>query len=115
MAETNESVSEDSLEIKSIMSTFAAAYFKGDTDTIQQYLVDSYEWDMDVYSDPDHADEVEINELKGIADDLAGDVGNECVASLEFRNPEEDSYTYLTVEFVKEESGWKIRFYGVEK
>ena len=115
MTEANESVSEDSLEIKSIMSIFTTAYFEGDTDTIQRYLVDAYEWDMDVYSDSDHADEVQINELKGIADDLAGNVGDECVASLEFRNPGEDSYTYLTVEFVKEESGWKIRFYGVEK
>ncbi|MCH5255267.1 MAG: hypothetical protein J1F41_10115 [Lachnospiraceae bacterium] len=113
--ETNEPVSADSLEIKSIMNTFAAAYFEGDTDTIQQYLVDAYEWDVDVYDAPDSADEVQINALKGIADDLAGNVGDECVASLEFLNPGEDSYTYLTVEFVKEESGWKIRYYGLEK
>lgn len=68
-----------------------------------------------MYNDPDHADEVQINELKGVADDLTGNVGDECVASLEFRDPGENSYTYLTVEFVKEESGWKIRYYGVEK
>ena len=115
MTETNESVSEDNQEIKNIMNIFAAAYFEGDTATIQQYLVDAYEWNVDVYSDPDSADEVQINKLKGIADDLAANIGDECVASLEFRNPGEDSYTYLTVEFVKEESGWKIRYYGVEK
>lgn len=43
MTETNASVSADSLEIKNIMNAFATAYFEGDIDTVQQYLVESYE------------------------------------------------------------------------
>lgn len=43
---------------------------------------------------------------------FAGDV---CVISVEYQEPEiPDAYRYLTIEFVKEDAGWKIRFYGIE-
>lgn len=43
---------------------------------------------------------------------FAGDV---CVISVEYQESEiTDAYRYLTIEFVKEDAGWKIRFYGIE-
>ncbi|MCH5249726.1 MAG: hypothetical protein J1E98_07325 [Lachnospiraceae bacterium] len=102
-------------EIEDIVSAFASAFFAADTDAIQKYLVDPYEWGIDVYDNPDQADKVNIIGIKGIPGNLAGNVGDECVASLEFSNPGEDSLTYLTIELVKYEDSWKVKFYGLEK
>ena len=106
---------ENNLAIEDIVNAFAAAYFAADADTIQQYLINPYEWTIDVYNNPDQADEVNIIEIKGIPDNLAGNIGDECVVSLEFKNPGEDSYTYLTIELVKDADSWKIKYYGLEK
>ena len=103
------------MEIEDIVNTFAAAYFAADTDTIQKYLVNSYEWTIDVYNNPDQADAVSIIEIKGIPDNLAENIDDECVVSLEFKNPGEDSYTYLTIELIKDEDSWKVKYYGLEK
>ena len=102
-------------EIEDIVSAFASAFFAADADAIQKYLVDPYEWGIDVYDNPDQADKVNIIEIKGIPGNLAGNVGDECVASLEFSNPGEDSLTYLTIGLVKYEDSWKVKFYGLEK
>ncbi|MCH5256947.1 MAG: hypothetical protein J1D87_06610 [Lachnospiraceae bacterium] len=102
-------------EIEDIVSAFASAFFAADTDAIQKYLVDPYEWGIDVYDNPDQADKVNIIGIKGIQGNLAGNVGDECVASLEFSNPGEDSLTYLTIGLVKDEESWRVKFYGLEK
>ena len=103
------------MEIEDIVNAFAAAYFAADTDMIQQYLVNPYEWTLDVYSNPNQADEVSISEIKGIPKNPAGNIGDECVVSLEFKNPGEDSFTYLTIELIKDEGSWKVKYYGLEK
>ena len=108
-------VPDNNLEIEDIVNAVADAYFTADTDMIQQYLVNPYEWTMDVYNNSDRADEISIIEIKGIPDNLAGNIGDECVVSLEFINPGEDSYTYLTMELIKEEGSWKVKYYGLEK
>ena len=44
------------------------------------------------------------------------EIGSIQTASVEFKNTEQDdSYLYLTIEFIKQEDGWKIQFYGLEK
>ena len=108
-------VPDNNSEIKYIVKAVADAYFAADTDMMQQYLVNPYKWTIDVYNNPDRADEISILEVKGIPDNLAGNIGDECVVSLEFKNPGEDSFTYLTIELIKDEGSWKVKYYGLEK
>ena len=109
------SISPENMEVEHTMEDFMEAYFAGDEDAIRQYLATSYEQEVEVYGDPEHADEVIINFIQGINYNLEGDIGEECDMAAEFMAPGEDSYTYLTVGFVREESGWKVSSYGLEK
>ena len=110
-----DTLSADRFEVEGMMDAFVEAYFAGDVDTIEQYLSESYGQEVEVYSDPEHADEVQISAIRSAGSDPVGNIGDECEMSLEFMNPGEDSFSYLTVSFVKEESGWKVSFYGLEK
>lgn len=106
-----ETLSDDAQEIKSIAENFVAAYFSGDTDAVQSCLTNPYEWDIEVYK----AGTVSELTLKGLADIGVEEVGSTQVISLEFRDCNlEDMFLYLTIEFIKQEDGWKIQFYGLE-
>lgn len=108
--------SEGARKLERIMTLFYTAYFDGDVDTIKQYLVKDYQWNPDVYEDPQHASEVEIKGIKGLngIDEL--NIEDQYEVSLEFRAPNEDSFTYLSTVFVYDIDGsWKISFYGLEK
>ena len=37
------------------------------------------------------------------------------VASIQFVAGDEDSYTYLSIDLVNTDEGWKVAFYGLEK
>lgn len=105
----------DSVQIERIANRFAKAYFAGDVDALKQYLTEPYDWKVEACQNADNADEVEILAIKGLADIGEKEIGDVCVISVEYREPEiTDAYRYLTIEFVKEEAGWKIRFYGIE-
>ena len=43
------------------------------------------------------------------------EIGDKIECSLEIRPGEEDSLEYLTLSLVKEQDGWKISWYGLEK
>lgn len=106
-----ETLSDDAQEIKSIAENFVAAYFSGDTDAVHSCLTNPYEWDIEVYK----AGTVSELTLKGLADIGVEEVGSTQVISLEFRDCNlEDMFLYLTIEFIKQEDGWKIQFYGLE-
>lgn len=112
-----ETLSEDGQQIKSIAENFVAAYFSGDTDTLQSYLINPYECEMEVYEGLDTAGAGTISELtlKGLTDAGKEEIGSIQVVSLEFRDSNyEGMFIYLTIEFVKWEDGWKIQFYGLE-
>lgn len=115
--DSEETLSEDGREIKGIAENFAAAYFSGDTDTIQSYLTSPYEWDIEVYEGLDTTGAGTISELtlKGLTNIGQEESGSIQVISLEFKDSHfEDMFIYLTIEFVKQEDGWKIQFYGLE-
>lgn len=105
----------DSVQIERIANRFAKAYFAGDVDALKQYLTEPYDWKVEVCQNADNADEVEILAIKGLSDIREQVVGDVCVISVEYREPEiTDAYRYLTIELIKEETGWKIQFYGIE-
>ena len=105
----------DRVEIDRLLEDFSNAYFAADEDAIAQYLSENYTGEIDLYDRPDQADEVVKNSVQELEYAETGEIGDTCTRALVFINPGEDSYTYLTVEFVKEESGWRVSFYGLEK
>lgn len=108
-----ENLSADAQEVKGIAEKFAAAYFSGDMDTVQSCLTTPYEWDIEAYAGTEAISEFT---LKGLNDIGKEEAGSSKVISLEYKNNEqEDVFQYLTLEFVKQESGWKIQFYGMEQ
>lgn len=108
-----ENLSADAKEIKSIAEKFATAYFSGDMDTVQSCLTAPYEWDIEVYAGTETISDFTLKGLKDIGKEETGSIK---VISLEYKNNEqEDIFQYLTLEFVKQESGWKIQFYGIEQ
>lgn len=104
-----------SRELEGLMTMFYQAYFAGDVDTIRGLVIKDYIWSLDVYGDLDHADEVEILKLKGPKAVIVQNYPDSYDMSLEFRIPSEDSLTYLSATWVKEDDTWRIEFYGLEK
>ncbi len=108
-----EALSTDGQEIKDIVEAFAAAYFSGDKDSIQNYLTTPFEWYIDVYEGA--ADTVSDMSIKGLTEIGEKAIGDICVVSFEFKDSaESDTFQYLTIELIKQSNGWKIQFYGIE-
>lgn len=99
--------------LRDLAADFYTAYFSGDAEGIKPYLYSAFEGTPEVYDGPDPADAIAIHEIKipEETDTMAG----RCSISVEFTVPGEDSYTYLSMELVKEHDGWKVRAYGLEK
>lgn len=81
-------------------------------DTVKSCLTTPYEWDIEVYMG---TETISNQTLKGLTDIGENEIGSIKVISLEYRNNEQDTFQYLTLEFVKQKDGWKIQFYGIEK
>ena len=106
---------EDAQELENVMTSFYTAYFDKDIETTRQYLAQSFGGKMRFSDEIDSLEEVKVFGIKGLDSSVQADVGDECELSLEFRLANEDSLTYLTVGFVKEDTGWKVGYYGMEK
>ena len=100
--------------LRTRMTEFYTAYFNGDTEGIRQYLSDSFSGTPEVYDAPDTAADIQIRAVRGL-DSVTEDASGECGLSLEFTAPGDDSFTYLSVTFVKENGEWKVSSYGLEK
>lgn len=108
-----ETLSADAQEIKGIVETFAAAFFRGDKEDIQDHLTIPFEWDVDVYEGA--ADTVCDTSIKGLTAIDKNDIGDTCVVSLEYKeSAQSDTFQYLTIILIKQSDGWKIKFYGIE-
>lgn len=108
-------LSEDAVEINDVSVAFASAYFAGDREEMGKYLADSYGGDIDIYSDAD-TKLVEIMELKGVEDIADAQTGDTHIVSLECNMAGTgEGLWYLTLEVMKQEEGWKILSYGMEK
>lgn len=100
-------------EIRNIVDEFAAAYFDGNADGIKKYLVSTYEWGVSTY---EGSGTISDMTLKGLSDaDEHRTANGTYIVSLEYMDSEiGDSFRYLTFEFVRQEDGWKVQFYGLE-
>ena len=101
--------------LRGVMTAFYTAYFHGDEEGIRQYLSADFSGTPETYAAPETAGDIEIREIRGISDVPESDPSGECSLALEFVAPGEDSFTYLSAAFVKENGEWKISSYGLEK
>lgn len=102
----------DSEQITNIVKRFADAYFSGDINAVKSLLPDSYAWDADVY---EGAGTISDIALKGLPDAGEQPVGSVLTVSMQYRDSAyEDMFQYLTFEFVRQDAGWEIQFYGTE-
>lgn len=102
----------DNQKLRSIIDEFATYYFDGDSDALQKFLTSPYEWDIETY---DGTGTVSDFTIKGLPDEGERNVNNNLEVWLEFMDSNEDSYTYLTFSFVKQNGEWKIQSYFLEK
>ena len=99
--------------IRELATAFYTAYFSGNTEESRNNLSAAFDGTPEVYDAPDTADDIVIHEIK--IPDETEDMADERSVSVEFTVPGEDSYTYLSIQMVKESGEWKISFYGLEK
>lgn len=109
----NSGISGDVQELEGIVRDFYEAYFEGDEEAIKRYLTDPYTWDIEVYEGS--YGEIEISAVKGLEEAEGKNINDGCVIWVEYKESGDDSNTYLTIQFVKTETGWKVEFYGIEK
>lgn len=104
----------DARELAETVEAFAMACFSGDRETVSSYIAEPHSDFMtkDTYEDFGFQ---YINAVK-IPQDLGTvEIGEKVRASVEFIAREDDSYNYLEMYIVKEESGWKIFEYYIDK
>ena len=109
---SDKGVTEDRLEVEAITNKFADAWFSGDTFTIGTYLTSPYLYNSrDVFSEGGEvSSEKTIRGLDAIGNEQ---IGAEKTVEVEFKTSKyPDMYLYLHLEFVKQDNGWKIYFYG---
>lgn len=99
-------------EARTLVEDFSKAYFANDTDSIKQYLADSYSGDGKGFPGDK---EVVVESITDSMDAQNTQVGENCIGAVQFKEREtDDYYQYLTIELVREESGWKVISYGLE-
>lgn len=111
--DSSDSKIEKENQLKIFLEDFSKRFFSGDKEGVKQFLVKEFEGNINVW---DGTEEVSDTTLKGLDAAKETPVGELFVASLEFRaTPQDDSFTYLTMEVMNNEDGWKISSYYLEK
>lgn len=107
------SLSADGETARAVAENFAAAYFAGRAEELQDYLTEPYPWAIDVYEGDGTA---KVLAIKGLEDIGEEEIGTVSVVSLEFQDSAGDEgLLYLTLEMLKQPDGWDIQFYGLER
>lgn len=110
-------LSEDAAAMKQTLEDFANAYFQNDEETLKSCLTADFEDRIELYPYPEQAGVIEGTYISGLPDGNLP-VGVSCFVSYEFRGHaetnDEDALSYLSVEMIKTDQGWKISFYGLE-
>lgn len=108
-------LSEDAREMTKTAEEFAAAYFQNDMESFRLYLAEDFEGSAEAYPYPEAAGQIEGTYISGLPEGNL-EIGVCCALSYEFKgNPEADeTLTYLDMEMVKTQQGFKIKSYGLE-
>lgn len=96
-------------EAGKIALEFADVYFYGGAEDIEPWLVDDYQWGVDTY-DSEAPTDILLQYVFPSENEE-----NLWSASIRFRMGNEDSFTYLVLDLVQGDEGWKVSFYGLDK
>ena len=95
--------------LNNFLENFTRAYFYGTAEDVQTYLSADFQGPVDAYQGGEPSG-IETRLLFPQEDDPS-----RYVASIQFVAGDEDSYTYLSIDLVNTDAGWKVAFYGLEK
>lgn len=103
------------LSAEMVIGQFMRAYYSGDREAVTQCLSDSYNGNVDVYTDFEPA-APEINAIKGlehVVHDMA--IWGSVRPAVQFRKtPDSDYYMYLSMTLTWEDNQWRVTEYGLE-
>lgn len=95
--------------LNNFLEDFVRAYFYGTAEDLRPYLSADFQGPVEAYQG---------GEPSGIETRLLFPQENDpsrYIASIQFVAGDEDSYTYLSIDLVNTEDGWRVDFYGLEK
>lgn len=95
--------------LNNFLEDFTRAYFYGTAEDVQPFLAADFQGPVDAYQGGEPSG-IETRLLFPQEDDPS-----RYVASIQFVAGDEDSYTYLSIDMVNTDAGWKVAFYGLEK
>ena len=95
--------------LNNFLENFTRAYFYGTAEDVQTYLSADFQGPVDAYQGGEPSG-IETRLLFPQEDDPS-----RYVASIQFVAGDEDSYTYISIDLVNTDAGWKVAFYGLEK
>lgn len=95
--------------LNNFLEDFTRAYFYGTAEDVQPFLTADFQGPVDAYQGGEPSG-IETRLLFPQEDDPS-----RYVASIQFVAGDEDSYTYLSIDLVNTDAGWKVAFYGLEK
>lgn len=95
--------------LNSFLEDFAQAYFYGTAEDLRPYLTGDFQDSVEAYQGGEPS-AIEIRLLSPQENDPI-----RYTASIQFIAGDEDSYTYLSLDLVDTEEGWRVAFYGLEK
>ena len=95
--------------LNNFLEDFTRAYFYGTAEDVQPFLAADFQGPVDAYQGGEPS-AIETRLLFPQEDDPS-----RYVASIQFVAGDEDSYTYLSIDLVNTDEGWKVAFYGLEK
>lgn len=102
-------VAPEDTEAGKIAMEFANVYFCGGMEDIEPWLVEDYQWGAYTY-DSEAPTDLLLQYVYPSEDEE--DIWN---AAIRFRMGDEDSFTYLVLELIQGDDGWKVSFYGLDK
>ena len=95
--------------LNNFLENFTRAYFYGTAEDVQPFLAADFQGPVEAYQGGEPSG-IETRLLFPQEDDPS-----RYVASIQFVAGDEDSYTYLSIDLVNTDAGWKVAFYGLEK
>ena len=95
--------------LNNFLEDFTRAYFYGTAEDVQPYLSADFQGPVEAYQGGEPS-AIETRLLFPQENDPS-----RYVASIQFVAGDEDSYTYLSIDLVNTDAGWKVAFYGLEK
>ena len=101
-------VAPEDTEAGKLAMEFAQVYFYGGMEDIAPWLVEDYQWGAYTY-DSEAPTDILLQYVYPSEDE---EVWN---AVIRFRVGDEDSFTYLVLELVEGDEGWKVSFFGLDK